>query len=72
MQFRNNNDTVNVLFVKCYRYIDNDIETEQMKKIQLTLDEQFVSITRVDGPIILIFCNNPTYGIKMENVWETD
>ena len=32
IQLRNNNDIVNGLFVKCYRYIESDIETEQMKK----------------------------------------
>ena len=72
IQLRNNNDTVNGLFVKYYRYIDSDIETEQMKKIQLTLNEQFVSITRVDGLIIMIFCSNSTYGIEMANGSETD
>ena len=43
-----------------------------MEEIELTLDEKFVSITQMDGPVIMIFCKNSTYGIKMANVWETD
>lgn len=72
VQFHHNGGTVCGLFIQCFDDLGATSEAQHIRRLAPTAHRAFITVDDTEGPAIIAFEPDGTYGIKLANVFETD